>query len=258
MNTLAHQQHALLDALFAWPPENATNNIANYVENTGARGLKAYQSNGHAMAERALQSAYPVLAQLLGNESFSALARAFWHAQPPVRGDLAQWGEQLIGYVRASEQLTAEPYLADVASAEWALHRCASAADRPLDTASFALLMQEDPNSLQLRLAPGCAVVHSRWPVVSILGAHLLGAPGFEEAGARLRRAVAEVAVVWRSGLRPCVREAVTGEADLLAALLDERPLGQALDGAPGLDFTSWLPMAVQTGLVLGASHHPA
>ena len=253
MSTLALQQQALLDALFAWPAAEATQDLAAHVSAPSARGLKVYQANGHALAERALQAAYPVLAQLLGDESLCALARAFWHEQPPLRGDLAQWGDGLARFVASSAQLADEPYLADVASVEWALHRCANAADQGADPASLALLLHHDPNALQLMLAPGCLVLASDWPVASILGAHRDLVPDFAEVGQRLRGGVAEAALVWRARLQPCVRAARAGEADFVQAVLAGRPLDQALDSAPALDFNAWLPNAVQSGLLLGA-----
>lgn len=203
------------------------------------------------LAQRALAGAYPVVTQLLGEESFDDLARALWHAHPPVRGDVAQWGAALAEFVRASPQLQDEPYLHDVAAVEWALHRCATAANGVAESATLALLTTHDPDRLHLVLAPGCATVQSPWPVVSILNAHLEQTPTFAAVGQQLRDALAQDAVVWRAGLRPRVREAVPGEFDFLQALLQGKPLGPALDAAPLLDFGSWLPMAVQTGLVL-------
>jgi hypothetical protein len=254
MNRLAAQQQALLDVVLAWPADDAIKKIAAYASNTGARGLKAYQTNGHANAQRALQAAYPVLTQLLGEENLSALARAFWHASPPEKGDLAQWGAALPEFVRASQQLADEPYLADVARVEWALHASASAANQTVDAASFNLLMQHEPDQLHLRLAPGCAVVASPWPVASIVSAHLDKHPTLEEVGQRLRAGVAEDAVVWRADLQPRVRAAQPGEAALLSALLAGQALGAALDGAPALDFNAWLPLAVQSQLLLGVT----
>ncbi len=250
---LAQQQQALLDALFAWPNDNAIVNIANYANGTWARGLKAYQNHGHMLAGRTLHSAYPVLAQLLGEDSFAALSRAFWHAHPPTGGDLAQWGGDLAGFVGASEQLAEEPYLADVARVEWALHLSAGCADRAPEPATFQRLMAHDPATLRLVLAPGCAVLHSAWPVASIVTAHLQSQPDFDELGEMLRAGVAETAVVWRAGYQPQVRQALPGEADLLAALLDNCSLGDAVQRADSLDFNAWLPMAVQTGLLLAA-----
>lgn len=52
------------------------------------------------------------------------------------------------------------------------------------------------------------------------------------------------------------VREALTGEVELVSALLAGYSLGHALDAAPSLDVPAWLPMAVQSGLVLGASNN--
>lgn len=261
-STLACQQQALLDALFAWPNENATANIANYANGTWARGLKAYQSHGHMLAERTLHAAYPVLAQVLGGDSFAALSRAFWHAHPPERGDLAQWGGDLADFIQASDQLMEEPYLADVARVEWVLHTCAGAADRVADPASLQLLVAHDPAALRLVLAPGCAVVHSAWPVASIVAAHLQSQPKFEEVGEKLRAGVAQTAVVWRAGYQPQVRVALPGEARLLTALLAGRSLDVAVQnavdndvtGSDALDFNAWLPMVVQTGLLLGAA----
>ena len=84
-----------------------------------------------------------------------------------------------------------------------------------------------------------------------IVGAHLEGSPSLQEAGAQLRRGEAQDAVVWRAGLRPRVRLALSGEVDALQVLLEGGSLAAALDAAPGLDFGQWLPLAVQSGLVL-------
>lgn len=260
MSTLAAQQQALLEALLAWPADDAMQKIATYSTDPRARGLKAYQANGRALAERALRAAYPVVVQLLGDESFADLARALWHAEPPVRGDIACWGETLAAWMQTSTQLQDEPYLPDVARAEWALHQCAGAPDRSADLATLALLTTQDPAQLRLVLAPGCAVVRSAWPIASILGAHLEASPSLEEAGVHLRAGLAQDAVVWRAGWRPRVRLALAGEPEALLGLLGGGSLAQALetqDGASALDFGQWLPMAVQTGLVLAAHALP-
>ncbi|MBK7003390.1 MAG: putative DNA-binding domain-containing protein [Rhodoferax sp.] len=254
---LAAQQQALLNALLAWPADDAMKEVAAFAHPPSARGLKAYQANGHALAERAMQAAYPVLTQLLGEESMGALARAFWHAYPPVRGDVAQWGGGLADFVQASEQLADEPYLADVARVEWALHQAACAADAALDGTSFALLTRHDARALQLRLVPGCSLVESPWPVVSIITAHQNAGstPDLEEAGRRLRAGLAECAVVWRQGLRPQVALCSPAEAAFVRAVLAGASLSSALECAGDLAFNLWLPAAVQSGLVVGVAH---
>jgi hypothetical protein len=251
MSALARQQQALLDALLAWPVNDAMKNIAAYAIDTGARGIKAYQMNGHMLAQRALQAAYPVVAQIVGDASFADLARALWHAQPPQRGDIACWGAGLADFVQASAQLQDEPYLSDVARAEWALHQCAAAPDHSPDRSTMALLTTHDPEQLGLLLAPGCAVVRSAWPVASVLGAHLYQTPNFTTVGQQLRDALAQDAVVWRVGWRPLVREAAPGEAIFLSALMRGGAVSRALEVSPTLNFSTWLPAAVQSGLLL-------
>ncbi len=255
MSALAQQQQRFLEGLFLPGTENAMKNIAVCADSMGARGLKAYQSNGHALAERALLAAYPVLAQMLGAESFAALARALWHATPPQCGDMARWGETLADFVAASPQLLDDPYLADVARVEWALHSCASAPDAELQAITLALLGSHALDMLQLQLAPGTALLHSPWPVASLVLAHTQGGVTLAEAATRLRAGQAEDVVVWRQGYRPRVRQALPDEALFVAALLRGVPLGAAMDAAPQLDIHAWLTDAVPSGLLLAV--HP-
>lgn len=255
MSTLAHQQQRLLEGLFSPGIEGAMKSIAICADHMEVRGLKAYQSNGRALAERALLAAYPVLAQMLGAESFAALARALWHASPPQCGDIAQWGGTLADFVSASPQLVDDPYLADVARVEWALHCCASAPNAELQAATLALLGSHDLDALQLQLAPGAALIRSPWPVASMVLAHTEGGVTLAEAATRLRAGEAENALVWRQGYRPRVRQALPDEDWFVAALLRGVPLGAAMDAAPQLDINAWLTDAVPSGLLLAV--HP-
>lgn len=270
--SLAAAQQALLDALFVRPggeaAQAADRLLAPWLADThpqSGRGLSAYRSNGHALAERSLAAAYPVVAAVLGDESVSMLARALWHLQPPDRGDLAQWGHTLPGFVQDDPQLAELPWLADLARVEWALHAAATDADQALAPDSFALLQSPDPGGVRLRLAPGVCVVQSPWPVVSIVLAHKTSELPLAEAWRRCQARVAETALVWRAGLQPMVSRVTPVEAALIGLLMQGADLPQALDAACALadasgdpfDFGAWLAAAVQSGLVLGATFDP-
>ena len=263
--TLAQQQQRLLDALFARPGDArdlADTQLATRLDTRHAqwaRGLAAYRSNGHAMAERALRAAYPVIAAMLGDQNFDLLARDLWHTHPPRCGDLALWGDALPGFLQASDTLSDVPYLGDVARTEWALHRAAGAADAVSDLPSFARLASEDPQGLALVLSPGTAVIGSRFPVASLVTAHLQDPPSLAEVAQRLRDGVGEHAVVWRQGLRPRIAAITPPAAALVQALQAGADLPAALDVAgaadttpPGFDFSAWLTAAVTDGLVIG------
>lgn len=250
--SLATQQQALLQALLDWPAQDAIEKLAIHAVDIRGRGLKAYQANAHALAQRALRAAYPVVAQMLGEESFSDLARALWHAQPPHLGDIARWGGGLAAFMEQAPQLQDHPYLGDVARCEWALHRAQFAADATPEPTTLALLAQQDPARLGIEFAPGTQSLSSPWPVAALLGAHLQQQPSLEQAAQLLRGAVGQSVVVWRQGMHSRWREALPGEPGLLQALQQGRSVLAAMDSAaPGLDFARWLPLAVQSGLLV-------
>jgi hypothetical protein len=256
--SLREQQEALLRALWSPRHEDAAESWsanAAGLANGWRRGLVAYRSNAHELAPRALAGAYPVVAQLLGEDNFKPLANALWRSTPPSRGDLAQWGGGLADLIESLPDLRdEEPYLADVARAEWLLHEAATAPDGALDAASFQLLAQHDPAALTLVLCPGAAVLSSAYPVVSVINAHVQQEPSLEKAGQRLRDAMAESALVWREGAKPQLRECAPGESVFVGALLNRQSLADALQVAPELDLNGWLVTAARSGLLLRAA----
>jgi hypothetical protein len=229
----------------------------------GARGLAAYRANAGASAERALAAAYPVVQQLLGEESFGALARTLWLRHPPARGDLAQWGEALAEFVAADPALAEEPYLADVARLEWALHQAASAADDEAPVQGFDGLQDEAAWShLRFVARAGTALVISAHPIATIVQAHAplpAGSPPTADRFAPVRAAFAagtgEAVLVWRAGW--AVRHAVlpAAEAAFTRALLAGTALLPALKAcAADFDFESWLVAALRQGWLGGVT----
>jgi hypothetical protein len=264
-SSLMRQQQALLAALLA-PQAQSLATTADLLgkldphDPLARRGLMAYRANGHSLAERSLSAAYPAIEMMLGSENFNALARDLWHRHPPTAGDLARWGATLPELIACAQTLSDAPYLADVARAEWALHRAATAADAAPDLASFAQLASGDATGLALTLAPGTELVHSRFPVATLVMSHRFGEPSLSEAAQKLRQGEAETALIWRERLRPRLALVAPPEAALLQATLAGQDLPGALEAAlsldhaqpPSFDFTHWLTQAVQQGLVVG------
>ncbi|MDO9074883.1 MAG: DNA-binding domain-containing protein [Rubrivivax sp.] len=228
-----------------------------------ARGLAAYRANAGALAERALAAAYPTLQQLLGDESFGRLARHHWQRQPPQNGDIALWGGGLAAFVADAETLADEPYLADVARLEWAVHSAATAADAG-PPQGLELLATHDPAVLGLALAPGTTLVVSPHPVVAIWQAHRAPPCAADDGRfAAVRAAFAagagDTALVTRRGWQPVVRALDPGEAAFTAALLASTSLAGALYAAgPAFHFEPWLLAALQQGLLAAVIALPA
>lgn len=216
------------------------------------RGLQAYQANAGALAERALGAAYPTVAQLVGEESFAALARAFWLREAPARGDIGLWGARLPAFITDAQSLASEPYLADVARLDWAVHEAERAADTtaPEGLERLATLA---PELLRLSLAPGCAVVASPHPIVAIWAAHRVSPDAGDERFAPVREAFAarraETAWVARHGWRGQVRAIDAAEQRFVENLLAGQSLAHALvQAGDEFNFERWLITALQQG----------
>lgn len=228
-----------------------------------ARGLAAYRGNADATAERALAARCPTLQQLVGTETFALIARRHWHEHPPVRGDLAQWGDALPAAIEADAQLADTPYLADCARLDALAFAAEVAPDATPDLTSLHRLADTDPMHLRLQPAPGAALLASRWPVVTIRAAHAQDEEAadrsidpFAAARQALNQGQGEHAWVWRQGWQVRVAAITPATACFMdAALLRGVDLGVALTQvaqqfpAPdGFDFSTWLVEALQQG----------
>ena len=251
----ALRQQMLLRALWRDAPTAVVQGWLRDVPALAERGLQVYQANAGALAERALLAAYPVLAQLVGAESFAGLARALWRQCAPVHGDMALWGAELPGFIEAAESLADEPYLADVARLEWALHRMQSAQDAPA-VSGLQLLAEVDASKLTFHLTPGASLLVSTHPIVTIWLAHQAVVEDAEDRFAPVRAAFAagaqESAFVWRSGWVPRVQTLTPAQVSFVAAVLKNGSLEQALKEAGELfDFEAWLIAALQQGWLM-------
>jgi hypothetical protein len=255
MNREALRQQHLVRAL--WRDDSA---VLDLLRTDASPGLAAYRSNAGAMAERALAAAYPTLAALIGNEPFAALARHLWHERPPQRGDLGLWGEALPDFIAASPQLADEPYLADSARLDWALHLASRAADgTPPDHPALDALATDDPSCLHAQLAPGAAVVASAWPIVTVWRAHH-GSASVDDARAALAARRSECAFIWRDDAFAVQVEPIDAhDAAFTAALSHGHSLAAALDAA-GSDFAfdGWLARALGARWLFAFHSEPA
>jgi hypothetical protein len=239
----AIRQQQLLRALWRRGDDRS---VALWVRDSAARSvqaLAAYRGNAAAIAARALATTYPTVSQLVGDESFEQLARALWHRQPPRQGDLATFGAELAVFIEGDAQLASEPYLADVARLDWAVHVLERAEDAPAQPAGLQRLATDDAATLRLVLRPGAALIRSRWPVATIWQAHRSSAPDrFDGVRAALQAGRGEAAWVWRDGWHA----AVDAVDELQARFIEHVLAGDSIDAAlaaagDGFSFEQWL-----------------
>jgi len=225
---------------------------------TDAAGLRAYQINAQATAQRVLASTYPTIAAMLGIGTLNALALILWQQQPPSGGDLGDWGGALPGLLAAHPDLQPWPWLADSARLDWARHVCERAADADLDAGSLQRLGDTAPEQLHLQLKPCVQVLTSSWPIADLWDAHQLPADQQQAAASQaLSQAPVGSVVVWRDPWQVQMLCLTGAQADWMTTLSANTAspqntalnLADMLDQAlPDFDFTAWLTQALSQG----------
>src|SRR5262245_12312033 len=91
---------------------------------TTARGapdpkrFAVYRNNVIAGLGKALESRFPVTVSLVGEEFFRGMARAFIETNRPRSPVIAEYGDELPGFIEGFAAAASVPYLADLARLE--------------------------------------------------------------------------------------------------------------------------------------------
>ena len=190
---------------------------------------------GHLVStwEKTLAAAYPVLQQLVGEEFFAALARAYGSAHPSSSGDLNDFGADFAQFLAGFSPVADYPYFPDMARLEWALHRAYYAADGdPISAQDLVDLTPEMLGQTCLRLQPGCVLLASRWAIAGLWQAHQREAPSEFAEPLDQRCHV----LVCRPAWKPQVLSLSAAGHRWLTGLAEGAAFGSALDAALGLD----------------------
>ena len=270
----AARQQAIVAALFAADRQEAlaAASGAGVSDRAGALavGLGAYRGNGVAVAERALQTAYPATFELLG-ESAATAAAHLWRRVPPRSGDLADWGAGFAEWLEAQPSLADWPQLAGCARIEWACHCTARAADAAMDVGSLALLGTHTAEALRLRLKPDVARVsvtegsYQLWRDASgkqasaepaaapslLQDARSAGISGEQPMSGR------EVLIVWRDGFAPRVEPLVPRWAVWLDRVAAGASLQDLSTHLPEADLETALASLISRGWLLSIVNSP-
>src|SRR5262245_35215898 len=131
--------------------------------------LAIYRANMVASAAKALAAAYPVLLQVVGNEYFAGLVRAYVRAWPSICGNLYDYGAEFAAFLAEFPHAQSLPYLADLARLEWRVHRAHGAADaKPWDPVGLIAVAAESQGEIRFEWAAGTSVMNSAYPIAHI------------------------------------------------------------------------------------------
>lgn len=210
-------------------------------EDEAVRRFNVYRNNVRHGLGRALAARFPVIAQLVGQEFFTAMAGVFAAQHPPETPVLLAWGDAFPAFLTAFPPVAHLPWLACVARIELARGRAYHAADaEPADPAALSVA---DPAGLRLTLHPSIELYASPFPAVAIWRAHQ---PGGDPA-APLLPGPSHALIARAPGFHVVVESVDAGTHAVLAALAGGAPLGHAADHA---DPTPALTLLLRHGLI--------
>ncbi len=210
-----------------------------------------YRNNMHASLAAALESRFPVIRRLVGDEFFRAMALVFVQQRPPSSPVLARYGAGFAAFLDAFEPVRDLPYLPDIARLEWARNEAYHAADAPAaGIADLAALPETALPMARLRLHPALRLVLSEYPIVSLWQTNSHDAE-VRPLGAD---APGETALVTRPLLEVQVTALPPGGAAFIAAVQRGASFAEAADAAldGGTDLPSLLATLFDAGAITG------
>ena len=213
------------------------------------RRFGVYRNNITVALIEALESSFPAVRRLVGEEFFHEVARQYAATDPPASPVLLEYGAGFPQYLEGFEPAAALPYLPDVARIERAWLEAYHAPDAtPLDLAVLARVPHERAEEIRFGLHPAARVTRSRYPALTIWRMNI--ADG-ESSPVDLDAGGEDVLVV-RPAAEVVVRSMPGGGADLLEALASGEPLaaaaGSVLRTHPDLDLAGHLAGLLESG----------
>ncbi len=199
---------------------------------TAAERLRIYRNTCRSTLIEALRMTYPAIERLVGRDCFDMAAARFAGSHPPQSGYLNEYGGEFPDFLAAFGPASELPYLADVASFEWALSVAANAADAPvLDPLTVAAVDPQGHAALRFEPHPSVSFLTLAYPADQIADAVLAGD---EAVMAQIDLSSGPVRLVVHRGPDGVEAERLEpGAYEFVSRLCAGEALGRLLESAP-------------------------
>jgi hypothetical protein len=190
------------------------------------RGFAVYRNNSLVTLIDALQERFPVTCQLVGQEFFRAMARAYASDHRPRSPLLMHYGDAFPTFIDAFAPAGDFPYLSDVARLEAAWSEAYHAPEaRSLTPQVLANARPEGLAETGLMLHPSIRLLRSTYPVADIWAAHQ-----HSNTPAAPKNWDGQDILIVRPDAEVVVHTLAPGAYALISALLDGRHIQHAVD----------------------------
>ena len=224
--------------------------IAHLRASSPSDRLGLYRGNLTATWNKVLRAAYPVICELVGDEFFTALTRAYGLAHPSDNADLNHFGATFADFLASFEHVVDYPYLPDMARLEWLLHRAHYAPGGvALSAEALSALSPDAFEHARFPLHPSASLFASKWDIVALWQAHQSDSALPFPQQMDVESFAAVVRPEWKAALAPLGAASYAA----LLALASGATMGEALDVAFDMDeafdlganLTLWVEQAV-------------
>jgi len=211
--------HALRD-----PDAPVPRGVISHNSDAPRKRFTVYRNNVMVGLITALETRFPAVRKIVGEDFFRAMAKVFADAHPPLSPLMMFYGDAFPSFLAGFEPAQEVPYLADVARLEAARTRACHAADAtPLTPAALRGSASEALADLRFILHPSLEIVASDYPIVMIWAMN-----SDEMELAPITDWHGEDALVSRPGVDVEVRRLPPGAKTFLQGLAAGDPLGAA------------------------------
>lgn len=246
---------ALLHRSIVDPAEPRPAGLIDSVGRPAGRRFDVYRNNVTVSLIEAIETAFPILRKLVGDENFRHVARAFLRSHPPSSPLMMFYGDGMPEFLSEFEPTRHLGYLPDVARLELAMRRSYHATDTtPIARARLEALEPETLWRTYLILAPSTEVVRSIWPLHAIWRYNV-------ETGAPRPKPSPEDVMILRPAYDPVPHCLSTGGATFVDALRSGRTFGEASDAAaedaPAFNLSATLTLLLAGGAITGIGDLP-
>lgn len=192
---------------------------------SGVERLDVYADMYFYRIRDCLKDDFAAVYTVIGEVNFHNLITDYLLAHPPSHFSLRYAGQHLQTFLVGHALSERWPYLADLASVEWAVLEAFDAPDAtPMAPTDLASVSQERWPELRFQLTPSLQRLQLRWSVHEVWEATQRGEPAAEPARA-------DTAVrVWRQELRVFHRVMDQGESTALAAVASGAPFAEVCE----------------------------
>src|SRR5262245_62651856 len=193
---------------------------------------------------------FPVVRRLIGDESFSLMARRYMFSALARTSTRSNYGGTFPQFLRSLGTAASLEYVADIAELEMVCGKARRSADaRPLSMRDIASLRIGQLKELRAVLHPSTFLVSSRFPIVTIWENNR------DDTGPRMvERWIAESALVARPHLHVEVRRLSRGGHAFIGALSHGETMSSAVEAgrlvAPDFDVGANLTLLLDVNIV--------